>query len=122
MDNKKQLLEIIKDVEYMYSLPAEQKRTYEQENDVDILYMSSTFDELIEDYILTVMNWNMYMKEAVDEEDFEFAAKIKAGLEIEEYEFKRLLILYHPATKEELADYVKAISNVIPYHQSKINL
>lgn len=113
----------IKDIKEQYNLPVSIKKQIEEDNQIDIVFFTETFENLINEYIKINVNLNSNLRKSIDEEDFELANEIKEAIRMEEKEFQRLIILYHCRKGDkDLNEKIEAINLVNTITQEKYKL
>lgn len=125
MENRQLMFDIATAVVNSSSLTLEEREEMEIENGVNYYFLITDPEEIITEYIKTVINWNNFLKEAVDEEDYELAILIREALFIEESDIKRLFLLYSiPIDTPQVIveDYIYTIEYINKEIQRKLGI
>jgi hypothetical protein len=125
MENRQLMFDIATQVINNYNLSLEEREAIEIENGVNYYFFTTDTEEIVAEYIKTNLNWNNFLKEAIDEEDFELAVVIREALFIEESDIKRLLLLYsipNDTPQEEVEDIIEAIEYINKEVQQKLGI
>jgi hypothetical protein len=80
MENRQLMFDIATSVINTASLSIEEREDFEIENGVNFYFYTADPEEIIAEYIKTNLNWNNFLKQAIEEEDYELAIVIREAL------------------------------------------
>ena len=125
MENRQLMFDIATSVINTASLSIEEREDFEIENGVNFYFYTADPEEIIAEYIKTNLNWNNFLKQAIEEEDYELAIVIREALFIEESDIKRLFLLYsipQDTPQEEVEEIIYSIEYINKEVQAKLGI
>lgn len=117
---KKQEIEaLLSDIEFLQTLPLEEREQIELDNNLAFIFYSSSTEELLEDYIKSLIFWYMDLKEMLEEEEYGTSARLRDVIMFEQDEFKRMINTYHKSPNRTSEEIIEAIELVNDYTKNK---
>lgn len=98
--DKEQLLAIIEQMSEFHLLDEDTKETIEM-LDGNSIYTYYNREELIADYMTTILKWTFHIVMAEQKEDYEFCQALRLPILIEQEDLMRVINKYYPETTEE---------------------
>lgn len=116
---KEQIELLLTEIEFLQTLPVEEREQIELDNDIAYIFFSSSTEELLNDYIKSIIFWYMDLKEMLEEEEYTTSARLRDVIAFEQEEFKRMIKTYHKSPNRSLEEITEAVELVNEYTKNK---
>jgi hypothetical protein len=117
---KKQEIELtLSEIEFLKTLPLEEREEIEVDNNIAFFFFCLSTEELLEDYIKSIISWYLDLQEMLEEEEYGIAARLRDAIKFEEDEFKRMIKTYHRSPNRTSEEIIEAIELVNNYTKNK---
>lgn len=106
---KKDLRKFLEEIQELKNLEEDQLLDLYIENNINYLFHTIETEELLDEYIKSIVYLYSLLSGVIQEEDYETAAQLKEAIEFEQQEFKRMVRLYHKPKKYKLEEVEEAL-------------
>lgn len=107
---KKDLKKFLDEIRELKQLDTEQLLDLYLENNVNLLFGNLKTQELLDEYIKSIVFLYSNLSDLVKEEEYEIASRLNDAIEFEQQEFIRMIKLYHNSPEYTLEEIELAIN------------